>query len=69
MDHQELSENLNVLTSTQMVIKDALSKLGYGNDMYELLKEPMRVLTVRFPVRMDDGQVKVFTGYRAQHND
>ncbi|KYP80477.1 glutamate dehydrogenase [Ferroacidibacillus organovorans] len=69
VDHQELSENLNVLTSTQMVIKDALSKLGYGNDMYELLKEPMRVLTVRFPVRMDDGQVKVFTGYRAQHND
>lgn len=62
-------ENLNVLTSTQLVIQDALNKLGYGQEMFELLKEPLRVLTVRIPVRMDDGSVKVFTGYRAQHND
>ncbi|MCD1260189.1 Glu/Leu/Phe/Val dehydrogenase [Paenibacillus athensensis] len=63
------SENLNVLQSTQTVIHEALKRLGYGEDMYELLKEPLRVLTVRIPVRMDDGKVKVFTGYRAQHND
>ncbi len=63
------SENLNVLTSTQAVIREAVTKLGYGPDMYELLKEPIRVLTVRIPVRMDDGNVRVFTGYRAQHND
>lgn len=62
-------ENLNVLTQTQLVIKEALTKLGYGDDMYELLREPLRVLTVRIPVRMDDGTTKVFTGYRAQHND
>jgi len=37
--------------------------------MYELLKEPLRMLTVRIPVRMDDGNIQVFTGYRAQHND
>lgn len=37
--------------------------------MFELLKEPIRLLTVRIPVRMDDGTVKVFTGYRSQHND
>ncbi len=63
------AENLNVLTSTQEVVKEALSKLGYGQSMYELLKEPLRVLTVRIPVHMDDGNVKVFTGYRAQHNN
>lgn len=62
-------ENLNVLVSTQQVIKEALSKLGYHDTVYELLKEPLRILTVRIPVRMDDGSVKVFTGYRAQHND
>ncbi len=62
-------ESLNLLTSTQTVIKEALEKLGYQESMYELLKEPMRVLTVRIPVRMDNGEVKVFTGYRAQHND
>ncbi|MFY0543027.1 Glu/Leu/Phe/Val family dehydrogenase [Brevibacillus sp. H7] len=60
---------MNLLTSTQTVIREALEKLGYQESMYELLKEPLRVLTVRIPVRMDNGEVKVFTGYRAQHND
>jgi glutamate dehydrogenase len=58
-----------VLASTQKVIKEALERLGYGEPYYELLKEPIRMLTVRIPVRMDDGSVKVFTGYRAQHTD
>lgn len=65
----EAQENLDVLVSTQTVIKQALEKLGYSESMYELLKEPLRMLTVRIPVRMDDGSVQVFTGYRAQHND
>jgi glutamate dehydrogenase len=62
-------ENTNVLQSTQTVIKQALTKLGYPEEMYELLKEPLRMLTVRIPIRMDDGKVRVFTGFRAQHND
>ena len=62
-------ESLNLLTSTQVVIKEALEKLGYTEEMYELLKEPLRMLNVRIPIRMDDGSVKIFTGYRAQHND
>ncbi|WNB93698.1 Glu/Leu/Phe/Val dehydrogenase [Bacillus sp. NEB1478] len=62
-------ENDNVLTSTQSVIADALDKLGYSSEVYELLKEPIRMLTVRIPVKMDDGSTKIFTGYRAQHND
>ncbi|MGC5324521.1 Glu/Leu/Phe/Val family dehydrogenase [Brevibacillus sp. SYSU BS000544] len=66
---EKQQESLNLLTSTQTVIKEALEKLGYQEAMYELLKEPLRVLTVRIPVRMDNGEVKVFTGYRAQHND
>ncbi|UUZ79480.1 Glu/Leu/Phe/Val dehydrogenase [Paenibacillus sp. P26] len=64
-----MSENLNVLLSTQYIIEQALTKLGYSQAMVEPLKEPMRVLTVRIPIRMDDDTVKVFTGYRAQHND
>ncbi|WP_422122834.1 Glu/Leu/Phe/Val family dehydrogenase [Planococcus sp. X10-3] len=64
-----MAENLNLLTSTQNVIKIALEKLGYEDSMYELLKEPMRIMEVRIPVRMDDGVTKVFTGFRAQHND
>ncbi|WP_335870372.1 Glu/Leu/Phe/Val family dehydrogenase [Bacillus sp. 2205SS5-2] len=64
-----MGENLNLFTSTQHVIHDALTKLGYGEELFELLKEPIRMLTVRIPVRMDDGGIKIFTGYRAQHND
>ena len=59
----------DLLESTQTVIREALDKLGYSEEVYELLKEPLRMLTVRIPVRMDDGSTKIFTGYRAQHND
>lgn len=65
----ENNEVNDVLKSTQTVIRQALDKLGYPEEVYELLREPLRLLTVRIPVRMDDGSVKVFTGYRAQHND
>jgi glutamate dehydrogenase len=64
-----VSENLNVLDSTQMIIGEALAKLGYRSEMYELLKEPLRILRVRIPIRMDDDKIRIFTGYRAQHND
>lgn len=62
-------ENLSLLTSTQIVIHDALKKLGYNMDMYHLLEEPLRTITVRIPVRMDDGSIKVFKGFRSQHID
>ncbi|MFJ7728205.1 Glu/Leu/Phe/Val dehydrogenase [Neobacillus sp. NPDC097160] len=62
-------EIVNLLTSTQIVIHDALKKLGYNLDMYHLLKEPLKTVSVRIPVRMDDGSTKVFSGFRAQHND
>ncbi len=60
---------LDLLVSTQTVIHKALEKLGYPEEVYELLKEPIRMLTVKIPIRMDDGSTKIFTGYRAQHND
>ncbi|MBN8190775.1 Glu/Leu/Phe/Val dehydrogenase [Bacillus sp. NTK074B] len=68
-ENHQASEQHDVLKSTQTVIHLALDKLGYSEEVYELLKEPIRMLTVKIPVRMDDGKVKVFTGYRAQHND
>jgi glutamate dehydrogenase len=40
-----------------------------SEDVYELLKEPQRVLEVSIPVKMDDGTIKTFKGYRAQHNN
>ena len=34
-----------------------------------VLSSPKRVLTVSCPIKMDNGTIKVFTGYRAQHNN
>ncbi|MFD2925831.1 Glu/Leu/Phe/Val family dehydrogenase [Halobacillus naozhouensis] len=65
----EKNDQLDVLKSTQTVVKKALDKLGYPNEVYDLLKEPVRMMAVRIPVRMDDDSIKIFTGYRAQHND
>ena len=68
-EKNHVEEQHDVLKSTQTVIHKALNKLGYSDEVYELLKEPIRMMTVKIPVRMDDGTVKIFTGYRAQHND
>src|SRR5699024_4444580 len=68
-EKEQTAESLDLFESTQVIIKEALESLGYPDEVYQLLKEPMRTLTVNFPVRMDDGTVKMFTGYRSQHND
>jgi glutamate dehydrogenase/leucine dehydrogenase len=44
-----------------------LIKLDKG--LHQVLAHPKRVLTVSLPVKMDNGEVHVFTGYRSQHND
>jgi glutamate dehydrogenase (NAD(P)+) len=46
----------------------AAEKLGLSEDMRETLRMPKRELTVNFPVRLDNGRIKTFTGYRVQHN-
>lgn len=43
-------------------------KLGYEDSVYEILKEPEKVLVVSIPVKMDDGSIKTFIGYRSQHS-
>ncbi|MCJ2530836.1 MAG: Glu/Leu/Phe/Val dehydrogenase [Candidatus Thermoplasmatota archaeon] len=43
-------------------------RLGVDSDLLEILKKPTRELTVNFPVKMDDGTIRVFTGYRVQYN-
>ena len=49
---------------------DAVAKyLNVDPGILEKIKSTRRELTVNFPVKMDDGTVKIFTGYRVQHND
>ena len=47
---------------------DAAERLGVNPDVVELLKRPYRELHVEIPVHMDDGRLRVFSGYRVQHS-
>ncbi|MBO0783890.1 MAG: Glu/Leu/Phe/Val dehydrogenase [Ktedonobacteraceae bacterium] len=46
----------------------AAERLELSEDMREILRQPKRELAVNFPVRLDSGRIKTFTGYRVQHN-
>ena len=46
----------------------AADRLKLEPGLRRVLREPRRELTVHFPVKMDDGSVHVYTGYRVQHN-
>ena len=46
----------------------AAARLGLDAGTSRMLCEPWRDLRVSLPVRMDDGRIEVFTGYRVQHN-
>ena len=62
-------KTLNPFEIAQLQVKTACDKLGTDPAVYEILKNPMRVLEVSIPVKMDDGSTKSFIGYRSQHND
>jgi len=43
-------------------------RIGLDEEIHERLRHPRRILIVSFPVRMDDGRMRVFTGYRVHHS-
>jgi glutamate dehydrogenase (NAD(P)+) len=50
-------------------LDEAAKLIKLDNGMHKILAHPKRVLTVSVPVRMDNGEIAVFTGFRSQHND
>lgn len=63
-----MTDTLNPLESAQLQIKKACEKLNLNPAVYEILKEPQRFIEISIPVKMDDGSLKVFKGYRSAHN-
>ena len=47
---------------------EAAERLGLSQSMRAILRKPKRELIVNFPVRRDNGDIEMFTGYRVQHN-
>lgn len=61
-------DDLQMLEGTVARVNSAIIELGIRDDMRDVIVEPWRELTTSLPVLMDDGTVKVFKGYRSQHN-
>jgi glutamate dehydrogenase/leucine dehydrogenase len=50
-------------------LENAAKLINLESEIVEILKKPQKIIIVNVPVLMDDGSVKVFTGYRVQHNN
>jgi glutamate dehydrogenase/leucine dehydrogenase len=61
-------EDLNPFRIAQIQFDMAAEFLKLDPGLRQILRTPKRVLEVSLPTKMDNGQVKVFTGYRVQHN-
>jgi glutamate dehydrogenase (NAD(P)+) len=58
----------NPFKIAQAQLDNVAKRLKLKKGIHEFLRNPRRELTVNFPVRMDSGDIKSFTGYRVQHN-
>lgn len=63
-----MSKSYNPYENMLEVLEQAANLLGLAPNDYEAIKYPERELKVSIPVKMDDGTVKVFEGYRVQHS-
>ena len=61
-------EDLNPFRISQIQFDIAAEYLKLDAGLRQILRTPKRVLEVSVPTKMDNGQVKVFTGFRVQHN-
>ncbi len=60
---------LNPYENAMRQLESTASLIKLDADVLEMLREPKRILTVSVPVKMDDGRLKNFQGYRVQYND
>ena len=68
MTTEHAAVQINPWTVAQRQFDLAAERLNLDPGLRRVLRQPRRELTVHFPVKMDDGSVQVFTGYRVQHN-
>ncbi len=62
-------QDYNPYENVLRVMDEAVEKGHLSTDMYEMIRNPQRELKVYLPIRMDDGSIKVFEGYRVQHSN
>jgi len=64
-----MSEQINAFEMAQKQFDHVAELLNLDPQIAEVLRWPAREFSFRIPVRMDDGTLRVFQGYRVQHND
>lgn len=55
--------------SAQRILEESAKIAGIKPEISEILKLPQRIINVFIPVKMDNGEMKIFEGYRVQHNN
>ncbi|MDP9483296.1 MAG: Glu/Leu/Phe/Val dehydrogenase [Chloroflexota bacterium] len=68
MTTEQAAAPINPWKVAQQQFDLAADHLHLDPGLRKVLREPRRELIVHFPVKMDDGSIQVFTGYRVQHN-
>ncbi|RBI58982.1 Glu/Leu/Phe/Val dehydrogenase [halophilic archaeon] len=63
------SASESALETARRQLSEAATQVDVDSGVIERLKHPTRVVEVAVPLKRDDGEVDVFTGYRAQHDD
>ncbi|NBD35068.1 MAG: glutamate dehydrogenase [Chloroflexi bacterium] len=64
-----MSEKINPFKMAQQQFDEVAEQMGLEKAVRDMLRWPMRQFKFQLPVRMDDGSIKVFFGFRVQHND
>jgi glutamate dehydrogenase (NAD(P)+) len=65
----KVTEDLNPFRIAMQQFDTAAEKLKLDPGMREVLRTPRRALSLSLPIKMDDGTIKVFQGFRVQHNN
>src|SRR5499426_2286245 len=64
-----LKERGNLFEIATRQIDKAMKQINIDPDVAQILAQPKNELIVNFPVRMDNGKIEMFKGYRVQHNN
>ncbi|HJQ93581.1 MAG TPA: Glu/Leu/Phe/Val dehydrogenase [Candidatus Thermoplasmatota archaeon] len=68
MVDDEAPSQMNPHEMALVQLRHVAKRMKLDPNLHEVLKHPMRSLEVSIPVRMDNGTIRVFTGYRVQHS-
>ena len=63
-----MSENLDPFTIARKQLSDACKIAEYSDEIYNALSQPERFIQIKITMKMDNGSIKTFQGFRSQYN-